>query len=578
MPGIGIGISLVFRRGGGGGNFASSFVFRTIDLNTNTPVDLVVRDGSALVYYEGKLHLIGGWNPVDFAATNDSTNEHWVNSTPDDPSTWTQLSDAPFDGVHVFGCVVTGGFIWKFGNDFQNAGKTSYKYNEADGWVLVSAAMTGDWGDRYIAAHCYQGGYFYAAGGVDAIPPVTYLTSVVRSSDCVNWSTVGNLPAGDYSGCILVSDGSSLYLWGGGTYTSTGQSAILKSTDGGANWTNIGTLPVDMRGTLQDGVYFEGKFWHLQGFRDSANRFGLFYTTDFATWTQLYDNPKETHGSGFGVGNGKIYRVTGNFDNFMYSVDGIPTPENTIPTGAEAIYSVRNHPNFVGEYAMQVQRSSDNATLDIGFVGNDIDEAAMTTFMGAGNLFVSKWYDRSGNGNHATNVLGSRPRIGNGGVLDKLNGKVALNHTSESQLLVFDSPMNLGTTHFISAVFSVSGDKAFIGGTSNVYLFYRDASASYVNVGGAFVDDFATYPTSTQQIITDFRDNRIYSRFLNGQAINFSQSIGTNPNFIITNMGGDGGVGYGFVGYAQEVIIYGDDRLNEKAGIEQNINDYYSIY
>ena len=582
MPGIGIGISPYLRRGGGG--FASDFLFRTLDLGIDVPAGLVARDGAQLVYNEGKLHLIGGWNPAEFAATNDSTNEHWVNATPDDPTGWAQLSDAAFDPVHTFGCVSKDGFIWKFGNDLSYPGKTSYKYNEAGGWTLVSAAMTGDWGDRYIAGCCVHKGKFYAAGGVDNLPG-NYLTSVIESTDCINWTQVGTLsPHGGgadiaaWFSPILVSDGSNLYLWGGGIYLSTGQDGVYKSTDNGATWNIIATLPSVMTGTYQNGAYFEGKFWHLQGFRSGANRRGLYYTTDFQTWTQLYDNPLDCHASGFGVADGKLYRLTGNLDNFYYSVEGIVTPENTIPTGAEAIYSVRNHPNFVGSYAMEVQRSSDNTTLDIGFVGNDIDEAAMTTFMGVGDLYVSKWYDRSGNGNHATNTLGNRPRIGSGGVLDKVNGKVAAYHSSGNVRFVLDSSINISNQHSIFTVVNfTANDREFIGGGGNTFMVYRATGGSSFNANGHSANGFGEISLS-QSLLTDVRDVRIYTRFVDGQAFNFSRPVSGTGDFIITNLSGESDPAYNFVGYMQEVIIYAGDKLQEKSGIEQNINDYYSIY
>lgn len=578
MAGVGIGISPFFKSGAGGNSFASDFLFRTLDLGIDIDVNLVARDGAQLVYNEGKLHLIGGWNPAEFGATNDSTNEHWVNATPDDPTGWTQLADAAFDPVHVFGCVSKDGFIWKFGNDLNYPGKTSYKYNEAGGWTLVSAEMTGDWGDRYVAATCLHKGYFYAAGGIDTLPGPTYITNVIRSTDCVDWEIVGTLPAGDYLGSILVSDGANLYFWGGGTYLSTGQSSVLKSTDDGANWSNIATLPVGMCGTYQNGAYYEGKFWHLNGFASGVNQRGLYYTTDFQTWTQLYDNPKDTHASAFGLSDTKLYRLTGNIDNFYYSIDGIPTPENTIPTGAEAIYSVRNHPNFVGSYAMEVQRSSDNATLDIGFVGNDIDEAAMTTFMGAGDLYVSKWYDRSGNGNDATNALGNRPQIGASGVLHKVNGKVAAYYTAGTQILNFDSPIDLGTNHTVFAVINLTtNDKEFLGGV-NSYLFYRLGSTTFFAASGFVVaTNFGEVDLNTQILLTDNRINRIYSRYINGSVSLNSNPVASNANFTATNLSGEGPA-YNFYGYQQEVIIYSGDKLQEKAGIEQNINDYYSIY
>lgn len=50
---------------------------------------------------------------------------------------------------------------------------------------------------------------------------------------------------------------------------------------------------------------------------------------------------------------------------------------------------------------LQIRRSSDNTTLDIGFVNNLFDTASATTFIGGGSGFVSKWYDQSGNSNDA---------------------------------------------------------------------------------------------------------------------------------------------------------------------------------
>lgn len=49
---------------------------------------------------------------------------------------------------------------------------------------------------------------------------------------------------------------------------------------------------------------------------------------------------------------------------------------------------------------LKVRRASDNATLDIGFVGAAIDSAAIATFCGASDGFVDTWYDQFGGGNH----------------------------------------------------------------------------------------------------------------------------------------------------------------------------------
>lgn len=71
--------------------------------------------------------------------------------------------------------------------------------------------------------------------------------------------------------------------------------------------------------------------------------------------------------------------------------------------GATVAYSVRKLRTAYAGSALKVVRSSDNATQDIGFVGQNLDTASLLAFAGAGNAFVIKWYDQSGNGNDLTN-------------------------------------------------------------------------------------------------------------------------------------------------------------------------------
>ena len=65
--------------------------------------------------------------------------------------------------------------------------------------------------------------------------------------------------------------------------------------------------------------------------------------------------------------------------------------------GAYAAWSLRKLRNAYTGYAIQVTRTSDSATQDIGFVGEDLDTSALTSFIGANTGQVSIWYDQSGN-------------------------------------------------------------------------------------------------------------------------------------------------------------------------------------
>lgn len=52
--------------------------------------------------------------------------------------------------------------------------------------------------------------------------------------------------------------------------------------------------------------------------------------------------------------------------------------------------------------AVNIRRLSDNATQDIGFIGNDFNTAAFSAFIGASTGVVATWYDQSTNASHAT--------------------------------------------------------------------------------------------------------------------------------------------------------------------------------
>lgn len=68
--------------------------------------------------------------------------------------------------------------------------------------------------------------------------------------------------------------------------------------------------------------------------------------------------------------------------------------------GQDAVmaFSMRKLRSAYAGDALQVKRTSDNATLDVGFDGNgDLDKSAIETFCGASDGRISIWYDQSGN-------------------------------------------------------------------------------------------------------------------------------------------------------------------------------------
>lgn len=89
---------------------------------------------------------------------------------------------------------------------------------------------------------------------------------------------------------------------------------------------------------------------------------------------------------------------------------------------AASSYSLRQVSSSYAGYAIQVRRSSDNATMDIGFLAGNLDTAALKTFTGSGSAYVSIWYDQSGSGRDASQASTSlQPCIVLSGVICRQN-------------------------------------------------------------------------------------------------------------------------------------------------------------
>ena len=125
------------------------------------------------------------------------------------------------------------------------------------------------------------------------------------------------------------------------------------------------------------------------------------------------------------------------YDVQVYAVNaagnGAPSATATITTGVAAgvldslsasawgAYGTRKLRTAYAGAAIQVRRSSDNTTQNIGFVAGsiDLDTASLLTFVGSGSGYITTFYDQSGNGRDlAQATVANQPRIVNAGVLD----------------------------------------------------------------------------------------------------------------------------------------------------------------
>jgi len=104
------------------------------------------------------------------------------------------------------------------------------------------------------------------------------------------------------------------------------------------------------------------------------------------------------------------------------------------PTGAYATWVLSS--TYAGAL-LRVRRSSDNTEQDIGRAGGFLDVAALLAFVGAGNGFVTKWYDQSGHAHDFSQATAAnQPQIVSGGALiTDLNGLPSPQFNGTSQYL-----------------------------------------------------------------------------------------------------------------------------------------------
>ncbi|MDY0170337.1 MAG: arabinofuranosidase catalytic domain-containing protein [Thermoguttaceae bacterium] len=121
----------------------------------------------------------------------------------------------------------------------------------------------------------------------------------------------------------------------------------------------------------------------------------------------------------------------------LVALTAVPVPAgilNVVP-GAHAAYSLRRLDDDYAGYAVQVRRDSDHTTQDIGFDGNgQLDTAALLGFVGAGNGYVTTWYDQAGSRNLSQATVGLQPQIVADGslLLGPINALPALQFSSST--------------------------------------------------------------------------------------------------------------------------------------------------
>jgi hypothetical protein len=256
-------------------------------------------------------------------------------------------------------------------------------------------------------------------------------------------------------------------------------------------------------------------------------------------------------------------------------------------SGAAAAYSLRKLRAAYTGAAIRVRRSSDNTTLDVGFKADGtLDTTAMLSFVGAGNGFVSIWYDQSGNSLNMvqdTSVL--QPTIVTAGSVKTDAGKPALIF-NQQRLSLPSVNMNISSLSLFY-VGNSYGQNANYGGlivmqsvspsdNPEIRFGLQASTLAYWNGGYAMN---ANYGMNVTKVYSSFiTGNTTIDLYGNNTLLGTGTRAGTLSNIKEFTLGGYNLYNGYQIGYMSECIVYTTNQTTNRTDINTNINSFYSIY
>ena len=248
-------------------------------------------------------------------------------------------------------------------------------------------------------------------------------------------------------------------------------------------------------------------------------------------------------------------------------------------TGSTAAFSLRPLRSATSSSNLiEVRRSTDSAVNN--FTATQITDGTLTAFCGAGNGFVSKWYDQSGSNNHAAQVdTNLQPRIVNAGALELDAGKPAIVFGSANGVCLSPPSIIMGAT---AAFFSVtrhtnagSGFSFYIGenGTDNFFVGKTSGSslAAYINNPSGI-----SSTNIVQKTIAYWQLGTSISQYkFNGSGATLGDIVNT-ANWRIGTRSSQ--AGQMWIGPIQEIIYYPTSQVSTNSGIISALNTYYTVF
>jgi hypothetical protein len=278
------------------------------------------------------------------------------------------------------------------------------------------------------------------------------------------------------------------------------------------------------------------------------------------------------------------------------SSSGLPPIADTY-TSPYAGYSVRKLISSYSGSAIRVRKDGTTEEQDIGFDANgNLDTSSLLSFVGSGDGVVTKWYDQIGSSDAVQATASEQPLIVSAGSLVTINSKPAIQFDGEDD--DFHNVFNAGGQTDM-AFFSVSsidstplvvGDRAAIFGRYVIYNRFTNSSthSEYKGSLEGQIKNASPAQNYNQRATLGGASEPIRSlgTMINAEGTFKVRFNGTESAGVATEMTGQqsqtiyiGSRSTDFLdGHIQELVVYFNNQTDNVTAIENNMNNYYSVY
>ena len=253
-------------------------------------------------------------------------------------------------------------------------------------------------------------------------------------------------------------------------------------------------------------------------------------------------------------------------------------------TGAAAAYSLRKLSSDYSGNAITVTTDGVDSQ-DIGFSGSNLDTAALESFAGSGDAYVSTWYDQSGNSRNFTqSTFANMPKIVSSGTTITQNSKPIVEFDGSTRYMDISSQQTFTDEFFITfAIRPTSNANAYgvllngQGTAQNRVRIYENRTTEINVKGTIFTQPLGwNIGTYTNYTIERGASDAIKQYFYGTEHSSDSRSVNWA---LLFRLGGNETATSTESLHAQvsEMIFWNTDESANRVGIEENIRAFYSI-